>query len=57
MEDEEIVRSIVQENSEGLERLAREEPAAERRSRVRRFKRKLMDLIGRDSDRVVRITA
>ena len=41
MEDEEIVRKVMEENKEGLERLADEEPAAERRSRLKRLKSKI----------------
>jgi len=56
MKDEDIIEKVMEENREGLERLAREEPAAEKRSKVKRFKRKILSFF-RDEEKVGRITA
>lgn len=41
MEDERILRKLIEENKEGLERLAAEEPAEERRNKFKRIKTKI----------------
>lgn len=43
MQDKKIIQQLLEENKEGLERLAKEEPAAERRSAFKRLKRKFKD--------------
>jgi len=56
MDDSEIVKQLIEENKEGLERLAAEEPAAERRSRIKRFKRFILDIF-KDEKKVGTIKA
>ena len=56
MRDDEIVKQVLEENREGLERLADEEPAAERRSRLKRLKRKVVSLF-ESEEKVGRISA
>lgn len=56
MDDEKIVRQVMKENKDGLKRLANEEPAAERRSKLKRLKRKIEDLFN-DEDKVGYISA
>jgi hypothetical protein len=56
MQDEKIVKKVIKDNSKGLKRLAREEPAAERRSKWKRLKRRFADLF-QDEEKVGRITA
>jgi polyhydroxyalkanoate synthesis regulator phasin len=55
-EEDDLVKKIISENRDGLERLAREEPAEEARSRFKRLKRKIQSLFRRD-DRTGRISA
>lgn len=45
MDDEKILKQVMKENKEGLERLANEEPAKERRSRLKRLKRKIEEFV------------
>lgn len=56
MDDKKIIRQVMKENEKGLKRLADEEPAAERRSKVKRLKRKVEDLFVRE-EKVGRVTA
>ena len=44
MEDEKILKQVMKENREGLSRLAAEEPAEERRSALKRLKKKIEGL-------------
>lgn len=48
MRDDEIVKQVIEENREGLERLADEEPAAEKRSKLKRLKRKVISLFEKE---------
>lgn len=45
MKDEKILKQVIEDNRKGLKRLADEEPAAERRSRWKRLKRKVESLL------------
>ena len=54
--DEEIVKEIISENSEGLERLGREEPAEEMRSKVARLKSRIYSFFS-DEEKVGTISA
>lgn len=56
MDDDKILREVMEENKEGLERLADEEPAAERRSKLKKLKRKILGLFERE-EKVGYITA
>ena len=56
MEDEKIIKQVIEENKDGLKRLADEEPAAERRSRWKRLKKRVVDLFERE-DKVGHISA
>jgi hypothetical protein len=42
MQDEKIVKKVIEENKDGLERLAAEEPAEEKRSKLKRLKMKIV---------------
>ena len=55
-DDEDLVEEIISENQEGLERLAKEEPAEEARSRYQRLKRKIVSFF-RKEEKTARITA
>lgn len=44
MRDSKIIRQVLEQNEKGLKRLADEEPAAERRSKLKRLKRKVKSL-------------
>lgn len=48
MEDEKILKQVMEENRNGLERLADEEPAEERRNPLKRLKRKIEGLFKRE---------
>ena len=48
--DEEIVEEVISENREGLERLGREEPAEEMRSRYKRLKSRIYRYFSREED-------
>lgn len=54
--DEDIVKEIISENSEGLERLGREEPAEEMRSKVARLKSRIYSFFS-DKEKVGTISA
>jgi len=54
--DEEIVDEVISENREGLERLGREDPAAEMRSRFRRLKSRIRSFFSSE-DKVGTISA
>ncbi len=46
----EIVKQVIEDNQKGFERLAREEPAAERRSRLKRLERKIKDFLQNEKE-------
>ncbi|MFB6116387.1 MAG: hypothetical protein ABEK10_02635 [Candidatus Nanosalina sp.] len=48
--DEEIVEEVISRNREGLERLGREEPAEEMRSRLKRLKSRIYRFLKREED-------
>lgn len=54
--DEDIVKEVISENSEGLERLGREEPAEEMRSKVARLKSRIYSFFS-DKEKVGTISA
>lgn len=54
--EKKILKMLLEENQEGLERLAQEEPAKERRNRLKRVKRRILDLF-REEEKVGHITA
>lgn len=56
MEDEKIVRKVIEENKDGLERLAAEEPAEERRSKLKSLKKKILTFF-RNEEKVGHISA
>lgn len=56
MKDYEILKQVMEENQEGLERLADEEPATERRSKLKRLKSKFVSLF-ESEEKVGRISA
>ena len=56
MKDKDILEKVMKENRDGLERLADEEPAEERRSPLKRLKRKLTGFF-RDEEKVGYISA
>mgnify|MGYP006303393977 CR=1 FL=1 len=49
-DEKEIVERLIEENERGLERLANEEPAEERRSRLKRFERRVRSLFKKEED-------
>lgn len=56
MKDKDILEKVMKKNRDGLERLADEEPAEERRSPLKRFKSKLKGFF-RDEEKVGYISA
>lgn len=56
MEDEKILKQVMEENREGLARLADEEPAEERRNPLKRLKKKIEGLF-KQEDKVGYISA
>lgn len=48
MNDEKILKQVMKENKDGLERLANEEPAEERRNPLKRLKRKIEGLLEKE---------
>jgi len=46
--DEEIVEEVISKNREGLERLGREEPAKEMRSRLKRLKSRIYSFLSKE---------
>lgn len=55
-DDDEILEEIISDNEDGLKRLAREEPAEESRSRLKRLKARIRSFLKRE-EKVGRITA
>lgn len=55
-DDDELIEKIISENQNGLERLAREEPAEESRSRLKKIRMKIKAMLRRE-DKTGRITA